>query len=53
MTLLLLKDEGVLKKKKVEWGQHSSFAPVQEVLGRSQVILPKAAMFHRLKKCPY
>lgn len=52
MTLLLLKDEGVLKKK-VEWGQHSSFAPVQEVLDRSQVILPKAAMFHRLKKCPY
>lgn len=36
--------------KKVEWGQCSSFVPVQEVLGRSQVILPRAALYHRGKK---
>lgn len=34
----------------MEWGQCSSFVPVQEVLGRSQVILPKAALYHRGKK---
>lgn len=34
----------------MEWGQCSSFVPVQEVLGRSQVILPKAALYHRGKR---